>query len=83
MYGFVLGRAEREATTQKNNNGNQNSTNNVKSMQGMFGLASNFNQPIGKWNTNNVKDMTSMFENAKSFNCGEYCDFYDIYDNEQ
>ena len=41
MYGFVLGRAEREATTQKNNNGTQNQNtqneNNAKSANGNGG----------------------------------------------
>ena len=34
----------------------------------MFHDASDFNQPIGKWNVLSVMDMTSMFQNAYKFN---------------
>jgi surface protein len=37
-------------------------------MQGMFGHASAFNQPIGEWNVSNVTTMDRMFLGASKFN---------------
>ena len=34
----------------------------------MFSGATNFNQPLDKWDTSNVTDMSEMFNNAVSFN---------------
>ncbi len=40
----------------------------VKSMHGMFMMASSFNQPLENWDVSNVSDMAFMFDEAVSFN---------------
>ena len=37
-------------------------------MSGMFWGATNFNQPLDKWNTSSVTNMEAMFWGAESFN---------------
>jgi hypothetical protein len=37
-------------------------------MQGMFGKATSFNQPLGSWDVGNVENMDGMFAEATSFN---------------
>ena len=41
---------------------------NVTDMEGMFGCANSFNQPLNNWNVSNVTNMEQMFQNARSFN---------------
>jgi len=41
---------------------------NVSDMQGMFRLASNFNQDVSSWNVSNVLNMFAMFRTAAAFN---------------
>lgn len=36
-------------------------------MNGMFGNAANFNQPIGNWDVSNVTTMDGMFATARKF----------------
>ncbi|WP_407405985.1 BspA family leucine-rich repeat surface protein [Chryseobacterium sp.] len=47
--------------------GNWN-TSSVTTTYYMFGVASQFNQPIGSWNVSNVTDMDFMFDEAHTFN---------------
>ena len=42
-------------------------TSNITDMSHKFKYASQFNQPIGKWNVSNVENMKEMLENASSF----------------
>jgi len=41
---------------------------NVTKMNGMFNLATAFNQQIGNWDVSNVTDMDYMFDEAIAFN---------------
>jgi surface protein len=43
-------------------------TSNVTNMDGVFGGATLFNQPIGNWDVSKVTNMTNMFFNATAFN---------------
>ena len=56
---------------------------NVTDMEGMFGCANSFNQPLNNWNvSNDVTNMRYLFGGATSFNHALHAPWYVVEQSE-
>ena len=65
---YLAGGARKERIVDKYGEISNWDVSNVTDMEGMFGCANSFNQPLNNWNVSNVTNMEQMFQNARSFN---------------
>ena len=62
---YLAGGARKERIVDKYGEISNWDVSNVTDMEGMFGCANSFNQPLNNWNVSNVTNMEQMFQNAR------------------